>query len=262
MAWTQDSAYELYFSTGAYSLRYPTPNSRTLSLILRHARHSRSILDFGCGNGRYIPALLASTAATVTAYDTSLAALQELRSRVLESQHRDRLHIVHGVRPELDAYAPFDLIVCMFGTLLHIAPRSVRIATLKFFAEALSDSKDAKLIVSVPNAYRRFFWHQLNSLREKTSNSDGSDLPKERGDIYYYREMAGAKVLMRYHLYTSASFKADLAEAGLRLVELLAESVLPESAVTRSKLLGVCDRAVSSLVPASAGYGLLAVASR
>jgi SAM-dependent methyltransferase len=255
-----DSAYEKYFSAGAYSLRYPGPNSRALSLILQHARNSKSVLDFGCGNGRYVLPLLASTSATITACDISQAALRELRARVPDVKTRSRLQIIHGSRSQLESLGPFDLIICMFGTLSHISPRSERISTLAFFAKALSESK-GKLFISVPNAYRRFFREQLISLARKDSDANNGPLLKEPDDIYYYRNFEEERILMRYHLYTIASFKADLAEAGLKLDRMVAESILPESAVTRNNMIGTFDRFASQLVPAWAGYGLLAIAT-
>jgi SAM-dependent methyltransferase len=255
-----DSAYEKYFSAGGYSLRYPRPNSRALSLILHHASHSKSILDFGCGNGRYVIPLLASTPAAITAFDISRAALRELSIRVPDVKLQSRLQIIHDSRSQLESLGSFDLIICMFGTLSHISPRSERISTLAFFAKTLSASK-GKLIISVPNAYRRFLWEQLAPLTEKDVDTKDVPLLKEPGDIYYYRNLSEEKILMRYHLYTIASFKADLAEAGLKLDKMVAESILPESVVTRNRTIGIFDKFASQLVPAWAGYGLLAIAS-
>jgi tRNA (uracil-5-)-methyltransferase TRM9 len=260
VAWVMDSAYEKYFSTGAYSLRYPGPNFRVLSLILHHARDSTSVLDFGCGNGRYIFPLLASTSASITAYDISQAALRELSARVPDVKLRSRLQIIDGSQSQLESLGSFDLIICMFGALSHISPRSERISTLAFFAKALSASK-GKLIISVPNAHRRFLWEQMVPLTEKDVDTKDVPLLKEPGDIYYYRNLSEERILMRYHLYTIASFKADLAEVGLKLDRIVAESILPESAVTRNKIIGSLDKFASQLLPASAGYGLLAIAT-
>jgi hypothetical protein len=148
----------------------------------------------------------------------------------------------------------------MFGTLSHISPRSERISTLAFFAKALSRSK-GRLVISVPNAYRRFLYEQLVPLTERDVDVKAVPLLKEPGDIYYYRHIAEEKILMRYHLYTIASFKADLAEAGLKLDTIVAESILPESAVTSNNVIGTFDKFASQLVPAWAGYGLLAIAT-
>ncbi len=255
------TAYEKYYNTGTYSARYPKANTRALGVILGDMSRVNSILDFGCGNGRYVLPLLTSTSATITACDISQSALRELSARFPDGESRSRLKIVCGSSAELESQGPFDLIICMFGTLSHISPRTERIATLRLFASKLSETPDARLVISVPNAFRRFHREQMDNWGQNSTASN-SFLPKEAGDIYYHRQLGGEKVLMRYHLYTKTSFMVDLAEAGFSTVKIVPESILPESAVTSNRMIGTLDRLACRILPASAGYGLLATASR
>src|SRR5262249_46044411 len=91
---------------------------------------AKRILDYGCGTGRYVLALLETTGAQVTGFDVSAAAIEGLEGYLARNPHRARAEAVHGSLEDLDGREPYDVIICMFGVLSHIPRRRTRIHTL------------------------------------------------------------------------------------------------------------------------------------
>ena len=94
----------------------------------------------------------------------------------------------------------------------------------------------------MPNKNRRFLALQ----RQQKSRT-----------VKYTREIGKVKNTFFYHLYTTETIKKELAKAGLEVINMHAESVLPETWVSRFSLLGRIDQYLCKYVPASWGYGIL-----
>jgi SAM-dependent methyltransferase len=239
-------AYQSYFATGAYDRRYPLPNPTVLRTIRRHLPRGGHVIDYGCGSGRYLRAI-AERAGTAAGFDICPAALERAR-RVLGASGGERRIRLLGPDPaEVEAHVAChgraDLVLCLFGVLAHCEGRAARLALLARL-RALLRPETGRLILSVPNRARRFRHLQRR---------------QERDEIRYVRRFAGGAVELPYKLYTPESLAADLAAAGLAVTDVRAESLLPETAVARSRLLRAFDGLASPLVPAAWGYGLLAV---
>ena len=87
-------AYERYFASGFYDQRYPRHNAQSLATILKVGRGARAILDFGCGDGRYILPLLHTTTAQLYAYDICPVALSSLERRIAGELQRQAMEDV------------------------------------------------------------------------------------------------------------------------------------------------------------------------
>ncbi len=255
------SAYDRYFESGYYAERYPTCNPSTLAIWLDLAADARRILDFGAGNGRYTLPLLNHTAAHVVAYDISSAANADHARRLPDSPDRDRVTILGGDLDEVARHGPYDVVGLMFGVLSHIQGHKDRIDILTRLRRAMADdrpaSTPAKVIVSVPNLFRRFRVARFKCAMDATRTFDGRRL--EKGDIVYHRQKDGKVIELYYHLYTPHRLRVDLEAAGFKNVRLSAESYFPESSVTRHSTIASVDRTIRNVIPASLGYCILAV---
>lgn len=259
--WNPTSVYNRYFSNGSYHARYPSPNPHSLKLILKHCHDARRILDFGCGNGRYTIPLLRQTAAQVVAYDISPTAIAQLKTKLatLNPNATSRAITMAGKPEKLASLAPFDVAIVMFGVLAHVAYQESRIQLLQTLRQLLPLSERGRLIVSVPNAYRRFWGKQMKHswLRGlKRSPAPAT----EAGDILYRRQWLPPNDSLYYHLYTVRSLRQELYEAGFSVEAIAPESFFPETWVSHSVGLSGCDRALCSMLPPQCGYGIIAVA--
>lgn len=239
--------YEQYFDSGTYDRRYPLPNRRVMSILESLVTPDSIILDFGCGSGRYLLPL---------GEQTKLAIGFDICSAALASAH-ERIHdgIVHRYRiagPKLEQLkdviasdGPVDLALCLFGVLAHIDDPSLRRDTLRTLRESLCP-EHGKLVISVPNRLRRF--------RAEQRRFTG------RNQITYLRQTEAGPLELTYRLYNTHDLQAELESAGFEVESIVAESLLPESVISRYPGLGELDHKLCQLLPASFGYGLLAIA--
>ncbi len=248
--------YDKYFSTGFYHLRYPDANKHTLHFILSELQKlelgPKHILDFGCGNGRYLLPILKNTKNRFTAYDICETPLKLLSERLDIEDSRERVSIIHGGLEQLARHmgvkGKADLILLMFGVLSHVGDRDTRLQLLRRLRTFL-DNDSSRIILSVPNRLRRF----------TRMNGCVSPAGKESGDITYRRSYKGTELTFFYHLYTPKTLAAELREAGLVVHRMCAESFFPECWVTGSPVVGVLDQAICRILPPKRGYGILAV---
>lgn len=259
--WNPTSVYNRYFSNGSYHARYPTPNPHSLKLLLKHCHNARKILDFGCGNGRYTIPLLQHTSAEVVAYDIAPAAIAQLETRLatLDLDCTPRAIAIEGNLAKLGSLAPFDVIAVMFGVLSHVPYRKSRLQLLRRLRRLIPPGEGRKLIVSVPNAYRRFWFKQAQyHLLRRVKRSPHPAV--EPGDILYQRQRLLPDDSLYYHLYTVHSLQEELHQAGFSVEATAAESLFPETWVARSAGLSQRDRALCAVLPAHWGYGIMIVA--
>ena len=247
-------SYDRYISSGLYDRRYPRPNRRTLRKMKRSLPAGGRFLDVGAGTGRYTLPLLQVTGTSGVALDICPVARTTLAERLGEFVRAERLAIRGEDADALAADHPqaFDLALLAFGVLAHVAGRAERLRLLRAIRSMLK--ADGTLILSVPNAGRRFRAEQ----RTSTPLVDAGKL--EPGDILYNRGQDDGEIQLFYHLYTLAEVRDDLAEAGFRVTNVGAESLLSERTVVSDSLTGWLDAMACRIAPASLGYDLLAVA--
>lgn len=251
--------YDYYFSSAAYEQRYPMPNRATLAYLFNQgAGTAGSILDFGCGNGRYAMALLQACHARITGCDISSASLEEFSRRLQESGQGPRVELVHGGFDALDPQRRHDLILMMFGVLAHVGRRCERIRVLKGLRGMLAP--EGKLVLSVPNVYRRRPGELLKAWAARSLPQRRSSDLQEPGDIYFTRSIAGRNLTFFYHLYSVRGLRAELAEAGFRVTDCRAESLLPEWLITQHRVAAIVDSLILPLLPAMLGYGICVTA--
>lgn len=232
--------------------RYPKFNLRVINTILSIIKNNPSsinnVLDYGCGNGRYIPAIIDNSSANVIGYDISQVALIQAQRYERSYPHRVSLfHKYEDVHRFLREEGETEMCLMLFGVLSHIKGRYHRRAVLSWVNRHLNEN--GKLIISVPNKRRRFLLKQLFS---STASSD----------IHYKRKHKKHCFSLFYHLYSVGELREDLEESGFVVEHLTAESFLPEKWATKNPLFQHIDNAICKLIPACFGYGILAVARR
>ncbi len=253
-----EGLYDHYFACQDYQKRYPAPNATTLAFLLAHGAGAASrILDFGCGNGRYALALLQQTQASVTGYDISLAAIEAFKDLLESTQFGQRAQLLTGSLEVLESCEKFDMVLMLFGVLSHVGGRAARLEVLHRLRAMVQPQ--GRLVLTVPSLWRRRpldLWAGV--FKRATGRAQG--VQAEPGNIEFTRVLAGAPHTFFYHLYSAKSLRRELRDCGFEVVEMDAESVLPEWLVTQNRTLGRVDAAVSRLLPAALGYGIRVVA--
>lgn len=242
------SQYQHYFTSGYYDRRYPRANYNVLALIKNLLPDNGRVLDYGCGSGRYLLELR-SLASECIGFDICEAALSRLRNNLAVIEGTERVTLLGPHEAELETYfqknKPVNLALCLFGVLAHIDSPQKRQHVLRKLAQSL-DVTEGRLIISVPNQWRRF--------RKEQRNFRGKD------QIVYTRRINGNTLKLSYRLYNASSLSRELEQAGFEVEQLRAESLFPESWLGRSTLLARVDHVLCRWLPANLGYGILAVA--
>jgi SAM-dependent methyltransferase len=242
--------YDLYFGAGHYDRRYPRPNTAVLNAVLAHMPAGGSVLDYGCGSGRYLLPL-AEFCGSVIGYDISDTALRGAQARLAMSGLAEKV-VLTGPDPALlDAViavaGPVDVAACLFGVLSHIETAMARRDVLQRLS-AMLHPDHGRIVVSVPNRRRRFRGEQRAQRR------------CEGGEIRYARSFGRDRVQLPYMLYDSASLARELEMAGLVVESIRAESVFSEKSITNNRWIGALDAVLRRTCPAKFGYGMIAVA--
>jgi SAM-dependent methyltransferase len=250
-------SYDRYFETGYYEHRYPAPNPATMRVAIEQIRAvGPRLIDFGCGSGRYAKALLEETDARVIGYDLSPVALGRLSRRCAAHLPSGRLlpvgEDIGRLAEAARSWGGVDVAMLLFGVLGHVQSRKGRYDVLRAVRAMLRPG--GRILLSVPNARQRFHRER----RETALLADRSGL--EPGDIVYTRQHGGDAITLYYHLYEPGELEAELTACGFALLDVHAESVLPERAVVTSRLAAAVDGALAAVLPLRFAYGFLAVA--
>lgn len=248
-------SYDHYFQSGLYGRRYPRFNPNVADLVRGLVTQGSCVLDFGCGDGRYIDPLL-DAGASVIGYDISPVAIETLSLRYRNAIESGRLRTVGYALDALErqvAPGSCDLVLLLFGVLGHIRGDAQRVATLRTLHAMLRPG--GRLVVTVPNRRRRFSKEQA-ACRDLIASDRLED-----GDVFYQRHESGKAIDMYYHLFSLESFKDLLARAGFAVERILPESVMPERSVIQVPAGAALDRALMALFPLHMAYGFAAVAS-
>ena len=247
------ASYDSYFASRLYDERYPGPNRRTLSLvrsILSHNAEPGDVIDIGAGNGRYALPLATETPHRVWAVERSAAARGQLSDRRRGMPRPVALclreRIAEVPLPDLD----IRVVLALFGVLSNM-DHAERRKTLSALAPHMDTS--AALVGSVPNSRRRFRSEQ----RSEGARSDGHGIR-----VSYSRPVQTGNGEARFDLtlFSEQGLVRELDSLGWSVQKVTAESVLPESVVTRRWPLGTLDGLVASWIPPALGYGLLFIA--
>lgn len=254
MAVTKDTqamggSYDRYFASGLYQSRYPRPNRRTLRVLETLLPAGGRLLDYGAGEGRYSITLATSLSAQVEAVDISAAARAALSQRVRAAGLADKVAVRASIADL--AESGFDVVLLAFGVLAHVAGRDQRLALLRELRGFLAPQ--GRLVLGLPNAKRRF--------RAEQAQAAHSPKPSgfEIGDICYQRRSDAGFIDLFYHLFDRSGIYRELDEAGYTIEQLTAESVLPETVVTNSRVLACLDDFMAGIVPTDWSYGYLVV---
>jgi SAM-dependent methyltransferase len=255
-------SYDRYYGSGVYDARYPRPNPPTYRSVLRLARTTARILDYGAGSGRYALPVLQATDAFVCAYDISADACKAMEHRATSAGiARERLLTTSSLDAARFA-GPYDLVISLFGVLSHIEAATDRIDALNSMRSMLT--AHGRLLLTVPNTVRRFPLHASSAGQV----SDGSGAPCFRAFtrrhypsprlVTYRHTIECAERPFPYYLYSRRQLAGELAAAGFAVELLESDSILPERNLVRSPVLASADNVLRLLLPSWAGYGLRA----
>lgn len=113
-----------YADPALYARTYAR-RSEDVRFYVELARGARSVLEYGCGNGR-IALPIARAGVPVTGVDLSAEMLADLRARLAKEKEdvRARLRLLRGdMRAKKVPGARFPLVLCTFNTFLHLYTR-------------------------------------------------------------------------------------------------------------------------------------------
>ena len=237
--------YDIYFKTGFYDKRYPSPNSNILDKIKAWVKNEKTTaLDYGCGNGRYLlPISKFENVSSITGFDICETALTILEKRLKNTTGKkcgeinltsDFEDVVRQTRGE----KKINLALILFGVYSCILDINKRKAILKQIIDVM-DSKNNRLILSAPNQYRRFWLRQLKH--------GGSSLT-------YQRKHDGQTLDFEYKLFNKNEIITELEDAGFVVLNVQHQSVLSEYQVTHSPFLRGIDKKLRSVLPVSLAY--------
>lgn len=246
---TTQASYQVYFTSGYYDRRYPSPNRSMWTRITTLLRPGGAVLDFGCGSGRYLLGLQ-GLAGRAIGFDVSKAALATLRQKAKAHDWHD-LQILgpeaSALDGAIDAEGPVDLVLCLFGVLGHITDPGARADALRRMRRALKPEL-GRMLISVPNKARRFRAEQADAV-----------LP---GLVRYSRRTDdGRDVALNYQLFEPDMLIRELTGAGFDVHRVTCESVLPESWLLHNAAARALDAILTPICPARWGYGICAEVS-
>jgi tRNA (uracil-5-)-methyltransferase TRM9 len=254
-------SYDRYYGSGLYDARYPRPNPLTYRSALRLAETSSRILDFGAGSGRYTMPFLHATDAFVCAYDISADACKALELQATAADVGSQRLLVTADLDAVRAAGPYDLVVALFGVLSHIEGKENRIGILRSIRSVLSP--EGRLLLTVPNALRRFPLHA--SPDGHGSESSGAFSARARAyfpsarPVVYRHHVENEARLFPYYLFSRRVLTSELSAAGFALQTLEPDSILPERRLVGRPALAPVDDLLCRLLPSWAGYGLRAI---
>ena len=250
--------YHAYYTSGLYQDRYPTANPLVLRTILdtyepNDLPYKANILDYGCGDGRYMLPLFHTTKANLIGYDVCQSAVSALQTKLRNGPSTyNRISLFANeelLHDDLNGRDGMDMILMLFGVLSHVQTKEQRHGLLKKLRCQLR-AHTGVLILSVPNRLRRF---PLLQLRQALSDFNEHD----DGDITDIRRKGNQPISLFYHLYTEQEITQDLNAAGYVVESVSAESILPEAWILKKQWIYRLDQLLCRLLPASFGYGLL-----
>jgi len=242
------TTYDIYFKSGFYDKRYPTLNRLVADKIKSSIKSGKiRTLDYGCGNGRYlVPISKMECASSLTGFDISETALKILEERLKNTTGKkcaeiDLTNDFKDVVALAEKKGKINLVLILFGVYSCLTDADKRKAMLKQVIEVM-DHENNRMILSVPNQYRRFWLRQLKH--------HGSSLE-------YRRKYNGFTLNFKYKLFKKQEIVKELEEAGFTVLNVQPQSILSECQVTNSPFLAGIDRRLCSFLPAGLAYDYL-----
>lgn len=250
--------YDKYYHSGLYDNRYPTYNPHVMayirkSLLQNTINDYKKIVDYGCGEGRYLIELAKQKNHEVVGYDISREAIKNLSNHL--NTRFGHLHNTFLFSNEesflsfLEENKPFSCITILFGVLSHIGSKTERIETLIKMKNVLTRNTGV-IILSVPNRNRRFLIKQFKNILKNRAF-------KKSEDIAYKRQSTHGDISLFYHLYSLSTLQEEVSQAGLVIQHISAESIFPEKWVLSSRFFSYLDRLLARCLPLSCAYGFL-----
>ena len=165
------NSYQTYYKSGYYDQRYPTPNRSMWRRIEKYLKPAASVLDYGCGSGRYLFTLREHVTRAV-GFEVSPVALALVRERAAAIAW-ETVTLVGPATDDLDdhliSHGQVNLVLGLFGVLGHITNSTERASALRRMHGALNPDT-GHLLISVPNIARRFRKEQKKGVLDGLAN--------------------------------------------------------------------------------------------
>jgi hypothetical protein len=207
--------------------------------------------------------LLDSTDAFLCAYDISVDACKTLKAHASAAGVGSQRLLVTSDLDVARTAGPYDLALSLFGVLSHIEGSEDRMKILNSIHSLLA--REGLLLVTVPNAFRRFPLH-VSQVGHESGNRGGRSLQASMRRYFpwprlviYRHHIENVQQPFPYYLFSRQGLARELSAAGFFLEILEPDSILPERRLVRNSALDPIDKVLCQLLPSWAGYGLRAV---
>lgn len=280
------TGYADYFRTGLYASRYGGVPLRSVAATQgavnivheRNATQPVTIMDYGCGDGRYYEHVIQSLEnrnqqpipTSYVGYDVTLEALQHLEKKLHGWGYfrigGEKLHeLQEGKSSDKGYVGPIykkgdKLVTLVHGkitddqahtrALLSAFQPDVSLCMFGVLShipkrenrqnvmKLIADVTHGPVVISVPNI--KSHAEKLEVYDAKRAASEDVGMATEQGDIYYGRDLPGGRnISIYYHLYNPREFQEDLEASGLASHVMGCANVMTEAALTKSASLPV-----------------------
>ncbi len=170
------------------------------------------ILDLGCGDGRRLAGLAASTGASAVGVDNCERMVGIARANGIEARVAD----IAAPTWDTMAFGRYDLATCLWNVLGHIDSHESRVTALSNARSALADG--GALIIDVNNRHNARAYGWARALRNVAQDAIGRG---QRGDYPVVCRECSPPVTTLVHLFTPGEVKRMLHDAGLRPLQTM-----------------------------------------
>ncbi|MGH8030556.1 MAG: class I SAM-dependent methyltransferase [Arenimonas sp.] len=176
-------------------------------------RGARSLIDFGCGNGRRALRLMQAANLTGAAIDVSPGMIDEAKRLGVDA------HVIDIASPSFDADAfggrRFDLAICTWNVLGHVEGSQARLQAVRNMRSVLAPG--GAIVLDVNNRYNaaHYGWPAVlkNMLRDAMNPAVAGDFIANRQDP------SGATMHTFVHVFSRGELHRLCGDAGLVPVE-------------------------------------------
>ena len=184
------------------------------SFVLRHAPVSpAAVLDVGAGDGvRGVRLARQLNAGRIVLCEPSREMAAHCRNLGADAVWEAAAENLTG-----DA-ARFEVVLCLWNVLGHVADRPRRLAALQAIRRALAPA--GAVFLDVNNRHNAAAYGSWKVLGRRLVDAVWPD--ERRGDAEYAWNVGGVSLRGRGHLFTPAEIEEMIAEAGLRVIRRVA----------------------------------------
>ena len=216
------SSNEIYDQFAPYYKHYSENKSRYICaidrLVLEYAPSARHVLDVGCGDGsrgvRLAHRMNAEKLLLVDNSEKMISLANGFKDSIVDVVRSDISLMETGSRL---LQKHFDVVLCLWNVLGHVAKPSGRLQTLLNIKEAMTDS--GMLLIDISNRYNMAYYGL-----KKVATNILNDLLYHRisnGDFAYMIDVGETKINSYCHFFTPMEFPKLCKMAGLKIEKIM-----------------------------------------